>query len=83
MHSVVSEEFGRLFTLRARDQNTVLVNLPASVMRDAELTLTVRYSGRLAPQSPDRETLLVEQGAQTSGRRGRAAGRPARRSTDS
>ena len=44
------------------------------VMRDEELTLTIGYGGRLAPQAPDRETLLVEQGAQTAGRRGRAAG---------
>jgi hypothetical protein len=64
VHSVVSEEFGRLFNLRARNQNTVLVNLPASVLRDTELTLTVTYSGRLEPQSPDREAL--EQGSPTS-----------------
>jgi hypothetical protein len=55
--SVSSEEFGRLFNLRARNQNTVLVNLPASVLRDTELTLTINYSGRLMPQTPDRETV--------------------------
>ncbi len=78
IHSVVSDRLGRLFTLRAKGQNTVLVNLPVSVMRDEELTLTIGYGGRLPPQSPDRETLLLEpaggsaaqgaQGAQTSGR---------------
>jgi hypothetical protein len=57
VQSVVSEEFGRLFNLRARNQNTVLVNLPASVMHDTELTLTIVYSGRLEPQAPDREAL--------------------------
>ena len=57
VHSVSSEEFGRLFNLRAKNQNTVLVNLPASVLRDTELTLTITYSGRLAPQTPDRETV--------------------------
>jgi hypothetical protein len=57
VQSVVSEEFGRLFNLRARNQNTVLVNLPASVMHDTELTLTIIYSGRLEPQAPDREAL--------------------------
>jgi hypothetical protein len=62
VHSIVSEEFGRLFNLRAQNQNAVLVNLPASVMRDTELTLTVAYSGRLAPQSPDRETVELQQG---------------------
>jgi hypothetical protein len=60
VHSIVSEEFGRLFNLRAQNQNSVLVNLPASVMRDTELTLTIAYSGRLTPQSPDRETLELQ-----------------------
>src|SRR6185503_11701370 len=36
--------------------------LPASVLRDTEMTLTGSYSGRIAPQSPDRETLAFEQG---------------------
>jgi hypothetical protein len=62
VHSVVSEEFGRLFSLRAQNQNAVLVNLPASVLRDTELTMTVTYGGRLAPQAPDRETLGLQQG---------------------
>ncbi len=74
IHSVVSDRLGRLFTLRAKGQNTVLVNLPVSVMRDEELTLTIRYGGRLAPQTPDRETLLVEQSAQTSGSQGTGRG---------
>jgi hypothetical protein len=60
VHSVVSDQFGRLFNLRVRNQNTVLVNLPYTVLRDAELTLTVTYSGRLAPQPPERETAAVQ-----------------------
>ena len=60
VHSVVSEEYGRLFNLRVRNQNTVLVNLPYTLTRDAELRLTVTYSGRLAPQAPERETLEVQ-----------------------
>ncbi|OFW30401.1 MAG: hypothetical protein A3H97_15180 [Acidobacteria bacterium RIFCSPLOWO2_02_FULL_65_29] len=62
VQSVVSEEFGRLFSLRSATQNAVLVNLPASVLSGTELTLTVIYSGRLTPQSPDRETIELEQG---------------------
>ena len=62
VQSVTSDEFGRLFSLKAATQNAVLVNLPASVLRDTEMTLTVIYSGRIAPQSPDRETLAFEQG---------------------
>jgi hypothetical protein len=62
VHSVVSEQFGRLFSLRAQNQNAVLVNLPAAVLSDTELTLTVTYGGRLAPQAPDRETLELQLG---------------------
>jgi hypothetical protein len=61
VHSVVSKEFGRLFSLRVRNQNTVLVSLPVPVPRDTELSLTVVYSGRLAPQTPDRETVAIQQ----------------------
>ena len=60
VHSVISEQYGRLFNLRVRNQNTVLVNLPYTLTRDAELKLTVTYSGRLAPQAPERETLEVQ-----------------------
>ena len=61
VQSVVSEEFGRLFNLRAQHQNAVIVNLPASVLRDTEMTLTVVYSGRLTPQPPERETMGLQQ----------------------
>ena len=61
VRSVVSDKFGRMFNLRVSNQNTVLINLPAIMAEDSELTLTVVYGGRLAPQSPDRETLLVGQ----------------------
>ncbi len=58
VHSIVSEELGYLFNLRMRNQNKVLINLPMPLARDQELSLTVTYSGRLAPQEPgDRETL--------------------------
>jgi len=46
--SVTSDEFGRLLFLRIRNQNSVLINLPAPVARDFPLTLTLTYSGRLA-----------------------------------
>jgi hypothetical protein len=61
VRSIVSDRFGRMFNLRVSNQNTVLVNLPSLVLKDAELTLTVVYGGRLEPQSPDRETLAVGQ----------------------
>ncbi|MEQ1761367.1 MAG: M1 family aminopeptidase, partial [Vicinamibacterales bacterium] len=61
VRSIVSDKFGRLVNLRVSNQNTVLVNLPTVLRADNELTLTILYSGRLQPQSPDRETLAVAQ----------------------
>jgi hypothetical protein len=61
VHSVVSSEFGRLFAVRVKNQNTVIVNLPAAMTRDSTLTLMISYSGRLEPQTPDRETLGFDQ----------------------
>lgn len=61
VRSIVSDTFGRLFNLRVMNQNTVLVNLPATMTRDAEMRLTITYSGRLEPQQADRETLALGQ----------------------
>ncbi len=58
VRSIVSTEYGRLFGIRVKNQNSLVVNLPASIPRDKELTLVVTYAGRLEPQTPDRETLL-------------------------
>src|SRR5207244_12860878 len=61
---IVSDRFCRLFGVRVRNQNSIVVNLPSIVTRDTELTLTVTYAGRLEPQTPDRETLQGRQAAQ-------------------
>ncbi len=61
VQSIVSEEFGRLFGVRVRGQNAVVVNLPTMVPRNTVMTLTVAYNGRLEPQS-DHEAVTVEQG---------------------
>lgn len=61
VRSLTSDRFGRLFYLRVSNQNSLLINLPALLGANEELTLTVSYSGRLEPQSPDRETLGVLQ----------------------
>lgn len=61
VHSVVSREYGRLFHLRVKNQNSLLVSLPKPLARDTELGLVVSYSGRLAPQAPDRETVALQQ----------------------
>lgn len=60
VRSVVSAEYGRLFAIRVRNQNSIVVNLPALVLRDTSLTLTFTYAGRLEPQAPDRESLQTE-----------------------
>ena len=58
--SVVSAEFGRLFGIRVRNQNSVVINLPSTVLEGTELSLTITYAGRLEPQVADRETLAVQ-----------------------
>src|SRR5262249_59077510 len=61
VRSVTSDQFGRLFSLRVMNQNAVLVNLPATVLQDTEMTVTIEYSGRLEPQAPERETVMLQQ----------------------
>jgi hypothetical protein len=60
--SVVSDELGWLFSLRVKNQNSLFVNLPGGAARDTAITLRIAYSGRLSPQTPDRET--IETGVQ-------------------
>ena len=60
VQSIVSDRFGRLFGVRVRNQNTIVVNLPSTILKDTELTLTVVYAGRLQPQSADNEGLAVQ-----------------------
>jgi hypothetical protein len=59
VRSIVSPQFGRLFGIRVKNQNTVVVNLPSVQPRDTVLSLTIAYAGRLPPQEADRETVNV------------------------
>lgn len=59
VRSIISSQFGRLFSLRVPNQNAVLVNLPATLLQDSEMTLAIAYGGRLEPQPADRETVLA------------------------
>jgi hypothetical protein len=61
VRSVVSAQFGRLFSLRVTNQNTILVNLPVTLAQGTEIALTIDYAGRLEPQSADRETVALQQ----------------------
>ncbi len=60
--SVTSQELGRLLFLKVRNQNSIVVNLPAAFERDYELTLTIRYQGRLDRQTIDSESTQSDQG---------------------
>jgi hypothetical protein len=54
---IASPEYGRLLHLRIRNQNSVIVNLPAALERDTEMTLIVAYSGRIEPQNVEDESV--------------------------
>ena len=64
VQSIVSDEFGRLFGLRVRNDSSLVVNLPGTVPRDTELHLLVAYAGRLERQVPDREVATGQQAAE-------------------
>ncbi len=60
VQSIVSDQFGRLLGVRVRNQNTIIVNLPAVLLRDDDLVLTIAYAGRLEPQHEDTEALAAQ-----------------------
>ena len=60
VQTVVSRELGRLLCVRVRNQDSVVVNLPATLLKGFQLHLDILYSGRLEPQPIDRETIDVE-----------------------
>lgn len=55
VRSIYSTEYGRLLSLRVRNQNSLVINLPVAVVQGSEMSLVVTYSGRLSPPPPDRE----------------------------
>lgn len=59
--SVTSPDLGRLLHVRVRSQNSIVVNLPATLTRGAELELSVRYGGRLEPQGLSSENASAGQ----------------------
>jgi peptidase M1-like protein len=64
VQSIISDEYGRLFGIRVKNQSMIVVNLPTLLPRDTQLTVRFAYAGRLEPQTPDRETVAIEQGRQ-------------------
>ena len=64
VRGVYSAEFGRLLHLRVVGQNSLIVNLPAQLVRGTEIWLEVVYNGPIAPQAFDREALQIGQESQ-------------------
>jgi hypothetical protein len=62
VRSVISDKFGRLFSLRARGMNVMVVHIPEVVPPGTELTLTIAYGGRLEPQAAEREGITAGSG---------------------
>ncbi|HKT80482.1 MAG TPA: M1 family aminopeptidase [Vicinamibacterales bacterium] len=59
VQSVTSDQFGRLFSVRVRNQDTLLVTLPALLLPSTDIEITVTYGGPLASQPPDWETMVA------------------------
>ncbi|MBI1874580.1 MAG: hypothetical protein HYS05_11960 [Acidobacteria bacterium] len=57
VESVTSDLMGRVLHLRVRNQNSLIVNLPATVTKDTVLDFTIRYSGTMKPQTMEREAI--------------------------
>jgi hypothetical protein len=60
VQAVISRELGRLLCVRVRDQNSVVVNLPATLISGFRLNLEILYAGRLESQPIDRETIELQ-----------------------
>jgi hypothetical protein len=62
VYGVVGDQgLGRLLAMRVRGQNSVLINLPRTLVRGTTVTLTIAYGGRLAGATPDREAVAPQQ----------------------
>ena len=64
VRTVYSRPFGRLLHLRVVGQNSVILNLPTTVVRGTEFEVEIEYNGRLEPQQLDREAAMVSADAQ-------------------
>jgi Peptidase family M1 domain len=60
IRNVATEEQGRLLYLRVIGQNSVIINFPTTLQRNAEISLYVAYGGRLEPQQIDREGIVLD-----------------------
>ena len=77
LQSIVSDRFGRLRGVRVRNQNTVIVSLPSSLLRDDDMVLTIAYAGRLEPQREEVEMLAPQARPPGQGQAGEDLSMPA------
>jgi len=61
VHGIYSPGLGRLLHLRVVGQNTVVVNLPVTIVAGTDLWLNVVYTGRVEPQAIDREAIQAQE----------------------
>jgi hypothetical protein len=61
VQSITSEQYGRLFGMRVKGQNSLIINLPAAVLGGSDFSVTVEYAGRLEPQPLESEVVAVQQ----------------------
>jgi hypothetical protein len=59
VRSVVSPQFGRLLHLRVVGQNSIIVNLPTTLVQGTDVQLQITYGGRLAPQQIEGDATAV------------------------
>lgn len=59
VRGVYAPGLGRLLHLRVVGQNTVVVNLPVTIVAGTDLWLHVLYGGRLEPQEIEREAIQI------------------------
>lgn len=66
VESIVSPQLGRLLSVRVRNQNSLVVNLPTNVMKGYRLDLDIAYAGAINPQAIDRESVWPQNPLQFS-----------------
>jgi hypothetical protein len=60
VRGIVSPELGRLLCVRVRNQSSVVVNLPATLVQGFRFNVEILYDGSIEPQTIDRESISLE-----------------------
>jgi hypothetical protein len=59
VQGIRSAELGRLLAVRVRNQSSVVINLPSTLLRGFRFGLEIAYGGRIEPQPIDSESAAV------------------------